>query len=57
MMEVCELIDEFPDNTSLVLMEYCGNKNLDDRNRKVLNEINEIGVDEEGVEKKLKTKM
>ena len=28
------------------------NNNLDDRNRKYLNEINEIGVDEEGGETK-----
>ena len=52
-MEVCGIIDEFPDDTSPVMMEDCVNKHLDDITRKYLNEINEIGVDEEGVEKYL----
>ena len=34
-------------------MEDFVNKNLDDRTRKNLNEINEIGVDEEGGEKNI----
>ena len=47
-MDVCEVIYEFHDNTSPVVMEYCVNENLDDVN---LNEMNEIGVNEEGREK------
>ena len=43
-----ELIYEFPDDTSTALMEDCFNNNLDDINKKCLNEINEIGVDEDG---------
>ena len=48
MMEVCEVIYECPDDTSPVVIEDCVNKNLDDITRKYLNEINQIGVDEEG---------
>ena len=48
MMEVCEVIYGFPDNTYPVLMEDCVNNNLDDITRNDLNEINEIGVGEEG---------
>ena len=48
MMEVCELINECPDNTSPVVMEYCVNKNQYDITRKYLNERNDISVDEEG---------
>ena len=39
------VIDEFPDDTSTSTMEDCVNNNLDDINRKYLNEINETGVD------------
>ena len=48
MMEGCEVRDECPDETSPVVMEYYVNKNLDDISRKYLNDINEIGVNEEG---------
>ena len=47
MMEVCELIYELPGDTSPVVMEDCVNNNLDDITRKYLNEINDIGVDED----------
>ena len=40
-----EVIHEFPYDTSIDMMEDCVKKNLDDRKRKYLNEINEIGVD------------
>ena len=51
MVEVCEVIDECPDDKSPVVMEDFANRNLDDLTRNFLNEINEIGVDEEVVEK------
>ena len=41
------LIDEWPDDTSAEKMEYCVKNNLDNINRKYLNEINEIDVGEE----------
>ena len=44
MMEVCEVIYGFPDDTYPVLIEDCLNNNLDDITRNYLNEINEIGV-------------
>ena len=34
------------------MIEYYVNKNLDDRNRKGLNEITDIGVGVEGIENK-----
>ena len=37
MMELCEVGDEFPDDTYPVLMEDCVNKNVDDITRKYLN--------------------
>ena len=43
-----EVIDECPDDTSTDMMEDGVNKNLDDTNKKYLNEINEIGVYEDG---------
>ena len=48
MMEVFEVRDEYPDDTSPVVMDYFFNKNLDDISREYLNDINEIGVNEEG---------
>ena len=57
MMEICEVRDEFPDDTSSVVMEDCLNSNLYNITRKYLNEINEIGLDEEGGEFLLKIKM
>ena len=39
-----EFIYEFPDDTSVAMIEDCVNKNLDDT-KKTFNEINEIGVD------------
>ena len=53
MMELCKLRDEFPHDTYPVVMEYCVNKNLDDISRKYLNDMNDIGVNEEGREKKI----
>ena len=53
MMDVCEIIYECPDDTSPVVMEDRVNKNLDNITRKYLNEINEIGVNEEEEEKKM----
>ena len=47
-----QVIDECPDETSTTMMEDCVNKNLDDRNRKGLNEITDIGVEVERVENK-----
>ena len=38
---------EFPDNTSPFVVEDFVNKNLEDIIKKYLNEIHEIGVDEE----------
>ena len=52
MMEVCELIYKLPGDTSPVVMEDCVNNNLDDITRKYLNEINDIGVDEDVWENK-----
>ena len=40
-----EVIGECSDDTSTAMMEDFVNKNLDDRNRKYLNEINYISVD------------
>ena len=40
-MEICEVIYEFPDDTSTVLMEYCVNKNLDEIHR----DITEHGIE------------
>ena len=57
MMEICEVRDEFLDETSSVFMEDCLNSNLYNITRKYLNEINEIGLDEEGGEFLLKIKM
>ena len=58
MMEICEKTDYWPDYTYPIVMENYVNKNLDDVFRKVLNEISEIVVNEDGGEKKLlKTKM
>ena len=48
MMEVCEVRDECPDDTSQVVTEDCVNNNLYDTSRKYLSKIDEIGVDEEG---------
>ena len=42
-----QVIDEFPDDTSTAIIEYCVNNNLNDVNIKYLNEINIIGLDEE----------
>ena len=53
MMELCEVIDEFPDDTYPVVMEDCMNKKLDGITRKHLNDINEIVVDEEGGEENI----
>ena len=47
-----EVIYEFPYDTSTDIMEYCLKKNLDERNSKYLNEINDIGVDGKGWETK-----
>ena len=49
-----EAIDECPDDTSPDMMEDCVNNNLDDTNKKGLNEINDIGNGEDE-EKKPKT--
>ena len=38
-----EVIDEYPDETSTAMMEYCVNKNLDGINKECFNQINEIG--------------
>ena len=46
------VMDECQDDTSIAMMQDCVNKNLDNINRKHLNEINEIGVDVEWVETK-----
>ena len=35
MMNICEVIDECPDDTSPVVMEDCVNKNLDETHRDV----------------------
>ena len=47
-----EVIDECPADTFTDMMEAFNNKNLDDTSKKYLNELNDIGVDEEGVETK-----
>ena len=47
-----EVIDELPQYTTTNMMKDCVNKNLDDRNRKGLNEITDIGVGVEGIENK-----
>ena len=47
-----EIIDEWPDYEFAATMKDCANNNLDDTYKKYLNEINEIGVDEEGRETK-----
>ena len=36
MMEVCEVIDKFPDDTYPVVMEVCVNEKYEDRIRKDL---------------------
>ena len=48
-----EVIDELPQYTTTTMMEDCVDKNLDNITRKYLNEINEIGVNEEEEEKKM----
>ena len=47
---IYEVRYECPDDTYPFVMEYCVNRNMDDTTRRDLNEINEIGVDEEGGE-------
>ena len=35
MVEICEVRDEYPDDSSPVLMEDCVNKNLDETHRDI----------------------
>ena len=47
-----EVIDECPDDTFTSMMEDCVNRNLSDKNKNLLNEINQIGLYEDGGETK-----
>ena len=45
MMEICGVIYEFTDDTPPVVMEYCGNKNLEEIYRYITeNETEIIGM-------------
>ena len=47
-MDTCEeVIYECSDDTPTAIMEHCANINVDDTTKNYLNEINDIGVDEE----------
>ena len=47
-----EVIYEFPDDKSTAITEDGLNRNLYDTSKNDLNEINDFGIDEQGVEKK-----